>query len=251
MTRLFCFLSGLILLVGCGTQPRVLTQNGPVSAATELINKSIAYHDPRSNWLQVQSTVHINSVITRIGEDTQHSKTTVDLDNKHGVFKVHRVDDQVAFKGAITQDTCYNDILTELSVEDRAQYERLLGCKGATLYKNYYSYLLGIPMKLLDPEAIVNGDILQRTYDGVTYDVVKVQYEPLDSSYVWYFYFDKSTHAMSLCKFTSKEDELSGGEYLLYNGKQSYQDIIFSSEIIWLYNTPTLDTLAVEQLSFN
>jgi hypothetical protein len=98
--------------------------------------------------------------------------------------------------------------------------------------------------------SLINDTIFQRVYDGKKYDVVKVQYEPLDKNPNWYFYFDKKDHSFQLCKFTSREDENKGGEYIVYNDEFDWQGMKLKGQQVWLYNTATLDTLAVDDLEF-
>ena len=218
--------------------------------AKDLIKLSVDYHDPKGNWKNFKSTIQMNALITRKGEEQETSKSELVFNNQKGVFKMYSLSDEIEFRGEISKDTCYNKASNELSPELSKKYKKILGCEGIQFWKDYYSYLIGMPMKLMDPEAIVNDTIFERTYNDVKYDVVKVTYEPLEKNPIWYFYFNRKNHAFELCKFTSREDENRGGEYIIYNKEEMVQGMRLKSEQIWLYNTAKLDTLAVDNLKF-
>ncbi len=221
-----------------------------VSNAKELIQKSIAYHDQKGNWKNFEATIIANTTFQEPKRKGQERTTELYFNNKNGEFKIYSKSPTIEYRGEIGKDTCYNSALNELSEEVASKYKSVLSCDGISFYKNYYSYLIGMPMKLEDNQAIINDTLFERTYNNVAYDVVKVNYEPLDKSPVWYFYFDKNTHAFELSKFTSREDENKGGEYIIYNNEEKVNDIILKTQQVWLYNTPNLDSLAVDNFTF-
>ena len=63
-------------------------------------------------------------------------------------------------------------------------------------YRDYYTYLMGLPMKLKDPGTLISpqGILIER--QGTSYWMLKVTYEPEVGSDTWYFYFDTETFAL-------------------------------------------------------
>ncbi|MEO0471573.1 MAG: DUF6503 family protein [Bacteroidota bacterium] len=244
--RMLSFFLLTLGLLACGPKPE---KTPPIHSAQDLIQQSIAYHDADGHWQEFTSAIEINSVITRRGGSKDERTTGLSFDNQQGVFQIRSSTNGIDFTAEANPDSCFINFARVLSGEDSAQMKSVLGCAGVSRYKDYYTYLIGLPMKLSDPEAIVQDSIMERSYGGKTYDVVKVNYEPLDTEPAWYFYFDQESHAFALCKFTSKDDENKGGEYILYNQETVVDGMKLFKQIVWLYN-PEQDTLAVENLRF-
>lgn len=248
-TRYFFFFFILIIL-SCRSNSKKQSPLPEITSAKDLILHSIAYHDPSGNWMNFKSNIEIKTDLWKKEGGIEKSTRTLFFDRTQSVFKMSSSRDGIELKGEINRDTCYNQPLSEIPAEKVAKFKSILGCQGITFYKDYFTYLIGLPMNLLDTQAIIDHTILERTYNDIKYDVVKVTYEPLDKNPPWYFYFNKKNHAFELCKFTSREDENKGGEYIIYNHKKNVQSIKLSGQQVWLYNTPNLDTLAVEDLLF-
>ena len=243
----------LLVLIGCSPAPQ--SEDGTIdnpadsSPAKNLLKKSISYHDPDNNWTNFQNHIKVATEL-RTEEVPQLSKREIHMNIPGDYFALDWTSKEIKIHGELSSDTCFAEPLESISEEQAKSVERSLGCKGISMYKDYYHYLLGIPMKLLEDKAIVTDSVLSRTHDGVAYDVVKINYEPVDTSPAWYFYFDKNDHSLQLCKFTSAEDESKGGEYILYEGETIVQNIRMKPKHIWLYNTPERDTLAIEEYQF-
>jgi len=245
------FILLLIFIISACKSDYKEISNQSIKTGKDLIQRSIEYHDPNGKWIHFKSSIHIDASLWKSEETKEKITTELFFDNRNGVFKQYFLMNKIKLKGEVSNDTCYNQALTEIPEENATQYAKMLGCKGITLSKDYYSYLIGLPMKLLDAEAIVNDTIFERTYNEIKYDVVKVNYEPFDKNPSWYFYFNKNNHALELCKFTSREDENKGGEYIIYNQEKDIQGMKLRNQQVWLHNNSGLDTLAVENYQFN
>ena len=250
MNTRYLFLFLILTTFSCRTSSKKLSLPSEITTAQDLVLRSVAYHDPDGNWVNFKSNIAIKTDLWKKEGGIEKSTRALFFDRSQGVFKMQSTRNGIELKGAISQDTCYNEPLSEIPAEEAAKFKSVLGCKGITFYKDYFTYLIGLPMNLLDSGAIIENTILERTYNGVKYDVVKVTYKPLDKKRPWYFYFNKKNHAFELCKFTSRESEDTGGEYIIYNHQKNVQGIKLGGQLVWLYNTPTLDSLAVEDLLF-
>ncbi len=238
-------------ILSCQSNAKKKSTLPNIKTAKDLIKHSIAYHDPDGNWKNFKSNVHISTSLWKSNGIKEKSSEKLFFNNKNGVFKMHSIIDNIEFKGEIRNDTCYRNPVHKITKEQTIQFKRFIGCESITFNKNYYSYLIGLPMKLADTSAIVNDTIFERKYKGTSYNVVKVNYKPLDKNPSWYFYFSKENNAFQLCKFTSLKNENKGGEYIIYNKEKNIQGIKLKTQQVWLYNKPNLDTLAVDNLQFS
>jgi len=219
-----------------------------IRTAKDLIEHSVYYHDPHGNWKNFKSNI-LSKIIS--WKTKEESTRKIYINNQDGVFKCLRISDKVTIESVVDQDTCYRKIIKVVSEEEANRYKKRLNCKSAKWDKNINSYLFGLPMKLLDPEAIINDTIFERTYNDIKYDVVKVNYEPLDKKRVWYFYFDQKSHVFKLCKFTSREDENKGGEYIIYNNEVEIDGMKLFGQQVILYNKRIRDTVYTDNISYN
>jgi len=58
----------------------------------------------------------------------------------------------------------------------------------AVMYRDYYTYLYGMPMKLKDKGTIVQKEIEQVSFYGNKYNRIKVTYQPEVGTDTWYFF---------------------------------------------------------------
>jgi len=113
-------------------------------------------------------------------------------------------------------------------------------CDRASLYKNYYSYLYGLPMKLKDPGTNLSDTVDKKTYKGKDYLVLKVTYDASVGSDVWYFYFNPKTYAMEIYQFFKTDDngkeKTDTGEYILLSEEAVVNGIKMPKVRAWYYN---------------
>ncbi len=240
----------LITIVSCGLKATKNTNSSKKRTAKELLKHSINYHDPKGNWEKFKSKIRVTSSVWNTEKDIETSIDELFFDKEEDIFKIHTIDEEIELIGEIRRDTCYLKSIDVLSVELSKKYEAMLNCEGVKNRKNYYSFLIGLPMKLTDENAIVSDTILKRVYNQHVYDVLKVNYKPIAKNPSWYFYFHQKTHVLQLCKFTSLEDENKGGEYILFTKEQNVKGMQLKTEQVWFHNTAALDTLAVSKLHF-
>ena len=121
----------------------------------------------------------------------------------------------------------------EFSEEDKKKYR--LNCERGTMMKNYYTYLYGLPMKLKDPGTKLHPEVLQKSFKGKDYLVLKVDYEQEVGEDTWYFYFDPKTYAMEVYQFYHDESK-NDGEYILLSGMETINGIHMPKKRDWYYN---------------
>jgi hypothetical protein len=190
---------------------------GPVeadsSSSDDLLAKSIAVHDPLGLWQDGVFRLHLEE--TR--PDGPSRKTTLLIDNSTGRFEIATQRDGSQIDGVLEGDGCELrlDGSTEFTEEEREKYR--LTCERLEWLRNYYVYLWGLPMKLLDSGTALDPDVLDTTYQDRSVQALRVSYEPEVGSDIWYFYLDTETHAVAGYRFF--HDEAQGdGEYITLDG---------------------------------
>ena len=118
---------------------------------------------------------------------------------------------------------------------EEEQKKNNLSCDRAHLYKNYYSYLYGLPMKLQDPGTQIDSNVIKKTFKGKQYLVLKVTYDEKVGKDTWFFYFDPKTFAMEAYQFL-KDSKPETGEYILLSGMEIINGIKMPKTRAWYFN---------------
>ena len=185
MRRLFTLSFCLVLLLHVAKSQRL--------SAEEILNKSIAYHDPNGEW----PTLKIKLTFKETRPNGPDRKTVAILDNSKSFFQLNRNDDEVY------------QVEVENCVVEKGNGTSARGL----MLRNYYTYLWGLPMKLKDPGTQLDETYTEETIEGVACYVLRVPYE----ADTWYFYMRKDNFAMIAYKFY--KDEAAGkGEYIPTKG---------------------------------
>jgi hypothetical protein len=196
-----------------------------------LLSKSMEYHDPNSAWKSFRGTLLIT--METPNNSNRYSEVTIDLPANY--FRINVKKDDTAYEQLLNKDDCQlslngSDIITE---EDAKKYR--LTCDRAIMMKNYYTYLYGLPMKLRDKGTILGPVILQKTFQGKKYLVLKVTYEENVGKDTWYFYFDPVTYAMEVYQFFHDESQ-NDGEYILLDGIEEVNGMMIPKKRSWYTN---------------
>jgi len=201
------------------------------STADVLIEKSIAFHDPHNNWKKFKSYLSF----TTQRPDRPDGKKKVFIDNKKKMFSFWAQYDE----GVLTYKVEKNKPIALWNnkpdiPEDQAKKYRISEDR-ATMYRDYYTYLYGMPMKLKDKGTIVDPEVTQVEFYGKQYDKVKVTYLPEVGDDIWYFYFDPQTHALEAYQFFHDESK-NDGEYILFEELREVDQIKLPRIRKWYYN---------------
>ena len=203
--------------------------------ANELLEKTINYHDPNGNWETFSDEITV--VMAAPNSPKRTSIISIDLPQQY--FSVTATKDTVTTTYTLDKGKC--QMKYHGKVLDSAQAkEKKMNCDRATLYKNYYSYLYGLPMKLTDSGTNLNNKVEKRLFKGKDYLVLKVTYDEAIGSDVWYFYFNPKTYAMEIYQFFKTDDngkeKPDTGEYILLSEEALVNGIKMPKERAWYYN---------------
>jgi len=202
----------------------------------DLLEKAISYHDSNDSWSSFNGTLNVTMETPK----RSHRDSEIKINLPEEYFYVKAKHDTITTEYTLNKEECLIRLngLSKLS-EEQLKIHRL-SCERANMYKNYYTYLYGLPMKLKDPGTNIHETIERKLFKGKTYLVLKVTYDEAVGSDIWYFYFDPNTYAMEIYQFF-KTDESGNmnpdsGEYILLSGEETISGIKMPKTRAWYYN---------------
>jgi len=199
--------------------------------AMSLIDKSIEFHDPTNNWKNFEGRLNFDQ--ERPGQENKKRK--VYINNKENIFHFWAQYDEGLLNYKVesnARSAFWNgsvDIPSDMAGKYRINNDR------ATMYRNYYTYLYGMPMKLKDDAAIIDPEVKEVNFYGKRYNRIKVNYKPEAGDDVWYFYFNTDTHALEAYQFYHDEAK-NDGEYILFEEMHEVDKIKMPRIRKWYYN---------------
>lgn len=196
----------------------------------ELLEKAIQFHDPDNNWQSFNGV--FNVTMNYLNGSERKSKININLPNQY--FSVFAFKDSIETKYIVDKSKCSFSLNgnENPSLELKAKYN--LNCERAKLFKNYYTYLYGLPMKLKDKGTIIDKDVERRRFKGKEYLVLKVTYPKEIGKDTWYFYFNPISYALEVYQFFKETKD--SGEYILLSDLETINNIKMPKTRAWYYN---------------
>lgn len=183
--------------------------NSSKKPGEQLLEKTIAYHDPQNNWGKLKVHLYLTSTDTAGKE----SSFELEMDNAKDYFcHISHKDGKEIIKGVSAgKEFFLLDGKKEISKEDREKYK--LMPEKAKSAQQFYGYLYGLPMKLTDPGANISDTVSTQQLNGRSYQTIRVNFDPKVGADIWTFYFNPTTSAMEGYSFLfgGKTD---AGEYI-------------------------------------
>ena len=224
--RLKCLCMGLLFVVVHVSYAQ------PLPPADEILDKSIAYHDPDGNWYNLN---HEIDLLSRRPNGADRASTIL-LSHANAQFGMKMKRDGKDIESLLMQSgDCKASIdgSADISEEDREKYR--LSCEGITRWRDYHGYMLGMPMNLRDPGTILDPTAKSVEFEGRQVISLKVTYTEEVGADTWYFYLDPESYALIGCRFYHDESK-NDGEFLTFEGEASYGSIILPQTRKWYYN---------------
>ena len=209
---------------------------GQTIAANQLLNKAISYHDPNGNWSTFNGKLNI--IMETPNASKRISEIQINLPKEFFYVKAKR--DTTTTEYTITKEKC-KIVLNGKSNLNKEELERFkLSCKRASMYKNYYTYLYGLPMKLKDAGTNIDKTVVLKKFKKKEYLVLKASYDNAVGNDIWYFYFNPKTFAMEVYQFfkTDKDGKQknNSGEYIILSDELIINGIIMPKNRAWYTN---------------
>ncbi len=197
----------------------------------ELLNKAIEYHDPHGNWDSFKGMLQVT--MTTPDEKQRISDIKIDLPGQIFQLEFDQEGDRIFQR--IEKDKCSLALNGSSAIANEAIEKHKLTCERASLMKNYYTYLYGLPMKLKNPGTVISPKVERKEFKGKEYLVLKVNYDEAVGKDIWYFYFDPKTYAMEVYQFFHDEAK-NDGEYILLSDEENASGIKMPKTRAWYYN---------------
>lgn len=202
----------------------------------QLLDKSIQYHDPDDEWVSFKG--NLNITMTTPDRSDRNTEILIDLPAEHFYSKAVR--DSLITEYDVLKNDCSIRFNGRSEFTDKEISDHGLTCDRAKMYKNYYTYLYGLPMKLKDPGTHLSDSVEQEMFQGKDYLVIKVTYDEHVGRDIWFFYFDPETYAMEIYQFFRKDDSgklnRESGEYILLTEEVLVNNIRMPKVRAWYYN---------------
>jgi len=199
--------------------------------ASQLLDKSIAYHDPNDNWDSFEGEL----LFTVLFPGRPDAKRTVMINNKKSKFVFLAPYDDGTLKYVVEKNVPIALWNNAAEIPAEAAKKHKIKPERATMYRDYYTYLYGMPMKLKDPGTIINPKVEAVSFHGKEYNRIRVTYDKGVGNDIWYFYFNPKSNALEAYQFFHDESK-NDGEYILFEGEKLIDGVKIPKDRVWYYN---------------
>lgn len=197
----------------------------------ELLEKSIQYHDEKDKWHKWKP----NFTLTLDATGRPARQSNIQFNNKKGTFHLTVEREGRTIERIVDADGCKTRLDGAISQNEADIKKYRLTCERTTMYRDYYTYLYGLPMKLKDQGTNIDPKVEQLTFYGKQYLRMRVTYDASVGNDIWYFYFDEKTYALKAYQFFHDEAK-NDGEYILLDGEQLIDNIKVPKDRTWYFN---------------
>ncbi|MCK0108407.1 DUF6503 family protein [Flavobacteriaceae bacterium S0825] len=201
-----------------------------------LLDKAIDYHDPNNNW----NTFNAAFKVRMETPNSADRLSNILINLPEDLFSLTATRDTITTKYTVNKGECIIGLNDDLNIDEETAKANNLSCDRANMYKNYYTYLYGLPMKLKDPGTHIDKIVETKTFKGKEYLVLKATYDEAVGTDIWYFYFDPETYAMEIYQFFKQDDSGNQkddtGEYILLTKEAIVNGIKMPKNRDWYYN---------------
>lgn len=198
-------------------------------SSTELLQKSIQYHDPQEKW----AGGAFEFPLYESRPNGSYRLTDVIIDNGASTFELTQIRGRDRLHRYLGPDSCRVEWNYQSDIPPNRQQQLRLNCDGGNSYfRDYYGYLYGLPMKLTDPGTIIGSQAKRTDFFGKELWEIRVTYAAEVGADIWYFYFDPDTFALSGYRFYHDEAK-NDGEYILLEGEITINGVRFPKERAW------------------
>jgi hypothetical protein len=197
----------------------------------QLLEKAIKFHDPKGNWVTFNGEFFVTMETPKSAP--RESKIHINLPKQY--FSVIAKRDTIITAFMVDKDTISFALNSDKNPSEELKKKHGLNPERADLYKNYYTYLYGLPMKLKDEGTIIHQKVTKKKFQGNEYLVLKVTYLKEVGKDTWYFYFNPETYAMEVYQFF-KDESKNDGEYIVLSGLETINHIKIPKNRAWYYN---------------
>lgn len=196
----------------------------------ELLAKAIKFHDPNNNWETFKGELFVTMETPKNGDRV--SKIIINLPKQY--FSVTAKRDTIITEYIVDKKEIRFSLNGDRNPLEELKKKYSLNAERANLYKSYYTYLYGLPMKLKDEGTVIHQKVERKNFKGKEYLVLKATYNKEIGKDTWYFYFNPKTYEMKVYQFFKATKD--SGEYILLSGLKTINEIKMPKVRAWYYN---------------
>lgn len=187
------------------------TAEPQTTPAAELLERSIAYHDPDGRWANGAFRIEIAGTRPLAGA----TLTSIVIDNAAGRFSMQRERNGRRIETTVTGNDCWTtlDGSSDYSESDERRFG--LGCDAMKRQRDYHLYLYGLPMKLRDAGVRLDPDAQRVEFEGRDVWQLRVTYDPEVGTDTWHFFLGLDTAALVGYRFNHDEAANDGETIVL------------------------------------
>lgn len=216
MTRRWLVWAAVTCLVTGAAETSEPTATG---SPAQILEKSIAYHDPNGVWGQARVHLEVHTTYSdefakRAGSKEARLAIMMAPGQEEFSYAKETSADKLQISVQRGVGTLQLNGSTNVSEDDKQR----LRIRAATMYRDYCEYLYGMPMKLRDPGTILGPRVKRTRFDDRDALQLRVTYEPEIGEDIWYFYFDPESFALIGYQFYHDESK-NDGEYITFEGE--------------------------------
>ncbi len=190
----------------------------PEIDGTTLLARMRARHDPAGSWMAGRFALTVVSTYA----DGRQRRRECEIDYASHTYRQRVEIDGHAVRMEVTGDRCRlwidgAELPSSPTAATAALAKKLnVSCDRARLFRNYMSYLWGLPMKLGDPGTIVAPTVTRDEFQGAPVLTLHVRYAKGVGTDRWRFYARPDTYAMVGYAFDKADGK---GEYIVLDGE--------------------------------
>ena len=196
----------------------------------ELLDKAIQFHDPNNNWVTFKGEL----LVTMETPKNAPRKSEIKINLPKEYFSVTAKRDKIITNFTLSKNEFKTSFNGDENPPEEIKKKYNLNKERANLYKNYYTYLYGLPMKLKDDGTIIHQKVEKGNFKGKEYLILKVTYNKEIGKDTCYFYFNPKTYAMEVYQFFKEAKD--SGEYILLSGLEIINGVKMPKKRVWYYN---------------
>ncbi|MFY0593476.1 DUF6503 family protein [Roseivirga sp.] len=177
----------------------------------QLVNRTIAFHDPDGWWDKVKMEMVIEMESPKMAARTSN----VVIDNIKGSFHLSVLSGGQLLEWMVDgEGKC--DFKTDFARPSSTEQADSLSLtdERAKRWRDYYTFLYGLPMKLTDTGTKIGDEVIETTFMEKDVLALRVTYDESVGKDIWYFYFNPNTYAMVGYRFYHDEAK-NDGEYIV------------------------------------
>ena len=204
------------LLIACGEPPDAaeIPDAAEASPARALVERSVTFHDPDGAWGRVPISMSWTgtdgagaervAVELRFGADERAFSLVGRYRGSELAYETSADGWSAAVDGVFEPDLA-------VDVRETMRLHR----ENGMFWRSYYGFLAGLPMKIADPGAHLDPDVIETTFMDQPVQAVRATYDADVGADTWYFYFDRDTAQLVGCRF-HHDEAANDGEYIVF-----------------------------------